>query len=157
MGRGGDLGFRARSARRWTRGRLEQRLSPSDPAPGGQWAPSGDPKTGELLASSGWGRAAAGPRGAQRSPQEVAPQSGGSGRSWGRAGGGGCTERPAGRAPGPTRCPTPQLHHPSQGFRVGTVWESSAEAYIKKSFPDLHAHMRRHSAPTTPHGVAMLT
>ncbi|XP_047563411.1 glutamate receptor ionotropic, NMDA 3B isoform X2 [Lutra lutra] len=51
----------------------------------------------------------------------------------------------------------PKLHHPSQGFRVGTVWESSAEAYIKKSFPDLHAHMRRHSAPTTPHGVAMLT
>uniref|UniRef100_A0A8P0TLL1 Glutamate receptor n=1 Tax=Canis lupus familiaris TaxID=9615 RepID=A0A8P0TLL1_CANLF len=51
----------------------------------------------------------------------------------------------------------PKLHHPSQGFRVGTVWESSAEAYIKKSFPDLHAHMRRHSAPTTPRGVAMLT
>ncbi|XP_045847333.1 glutamate receptor ionotropic, NMDA 3B [Meles meles] len=51
----------------------------------------------------------------------------------------------------------PKLHPPSQGFRVGTVWESSAEAYIKKSFPDLHAHMRRHSAPTTPHGVAMLT
>nr|XP_021561219.1 glutamate receptor ionotropic, NMDA 3B [Neomonachus schauinslandi] len=51
----------------------------------------------------------------------------------------------------------PKLHHPSQGFRVGTVWESSAEAYIKKSFPDMYAHMRRHSAPTTPHGVAMLT
>ncbi|GAB5567448.1 glutamate receptor ionotropic [Prionailurus iriomotensis] len=51
----------------------------------------------------------------------------------------------------------PQLHHPSQGFRVGTVWESSAEAYIKKSFPDMYAHMRRHSAPTTPHGVSMLT
>ncbi|XP_047704188.1 glutamate receptor ionotropic, NMDA 3B isoform X1 [Prionailurus viverrinus] len=51
----------------------------------------------------------------------------------------------------------PKLHHPSQGFRVGTVWESSAEAYIKKSFPDMYAHMRRHSAPTTPHGVSMLT
>ncbi|XP_054984488.1 glutamate receptor ionotropic, NMDA 3B isoform X1 [Sorex araneus] len=51
----------------------------------------------------------------------------------------------------------PKLHHPSQGFRFGTVWESSAEAYIKKSFPDMHAHMRRHSAPTTPDGVAMLT
>lgn len=53
--------------------------------------------------------------------------------------------------------PLPQLHHPSQGFRFGTVWESSAEAYIKASFPEMHAHMRRHSAPTTPHGVAMLT
>lgn len=52
---------------------------------------------------------------------------------------------------------SPQLHHPSQGFRFGTVWESSAETYIKKSFPEMHAHMRRHSAPTTPHGVAMLT
>ncbi|XP_004595965.2 glutamate receptor ionotropic, NMDA 3B [Ochotona princeps] len=51
----------------------------------------------------------------------------------------------------------PKLHHPSQGFRFGTVWESSAETYIKKSFPEMHAHMRRHSAPTTPHGVAMLT
>ncbi|XP_070480749.1 glutamate receptor ionotropic, NMDA 3B isoform X2 [Equus przewalskii] len=51
----------------------------------------------------------------------------------------------------------PKLHHPSQGFRVGTVRESSAEAYIKASFPELHAHMRRHGAPTTPHGVAMLT
>lgn len=50
-----------------------------------------------------------------------------------------------------------QLHHPSQGFRFGTVWESSAEAYIKASFPEMHAHMRRHSAPTTPDGVAMLT
>ncbi|XP_061044894.1 LOW QUALITY PROTEIN: glutamate receptor ionotropic, NMDA 3B [Eubalaena glacialis] len=51
----------------------------------------------------------------------------------------------------------PKLHHPSQGFRFGTVWESSAEAYIKKSFPEMYAHVRRHSAPTTPHGVAMLT
>ena len=53
--------------------------------------------------------------------------------------------------------PPPQLHHPSQGFRFGTVGESSAEAYIKASFPEMYAHMRRHSAPTTPHGVAMLT
>ncbi|XP_063085274.1 glutamate receptor ionotropic, NMDA 3B isoform X2 [Cavia porcellus] len=51
----------------------------------------------------------------------------------------------------------PKLHHPPQGFRFGTVWESSAEAYIKASFPEMHAHMRRHSAPTTPGGVAMLT
>nr|XP_012291225.1 glutamate receptor ionotropic, NMDA 3B [Aotus nancymaae] len=51
----------------------------------------------------------------------------------------------------------PKLHHPAPDFRFGTVWESSAEAYIKKSFPEMHAHMRRHSAPTTPHGVAMLT
>lgn len=64
-------------------------------------------------------------------------------------------------AGGDTGCrlsvPPLQLHHPSQGFRFGTVWESSAEAYIKASFPEMHAHMRRHSAPTTPHGVAMLT
>ncbi|XP_008586244.1 PREDICTED: glutamate receptor ionotropic, NMDA 3B [Galeopterus variegatus] len=51
----------------------------------------------------------------------------------------------------------PKLHRPPQGFRFGTVWESSAEAYINKSFPEMHAHMRRHSAPTTPRGVAMLT
>ncbi|XP_013360514.1 PREDICTED: glutamate receptor ionotropic, NMDA 3B, partial [Chinchilla lanigera] len=51
----------------------------------------------------------------------------------------------------------PKLHQPPQGFRFGTVWESSAEAYIKASFPEMHAHMRRHSAPTTPGGVAMLT
>ncbi|KAJ8777044.1 hypothetical protein J1605_014908 [Eschrichtius robustus] len=50
----------------------------------------------------------------------------------------------------------PKLRHPSQGFRFGTVRESSAEAYIKKSFPEMYAHVRRHSAPTTPHGVAML-
>lgn len=37
------------------------------------------------------------------------------------------------------------------------MWESSAEAYIKKSFLELYAHVRRRSAPTTPHGVAMLT
>ncbi|XP_006898073.1 PREDICTED: glutamate receptor ionotropic, NMDA 3B [Elephantulus edwardii] len=51
----------------------------------------------------------------------------------------------------------PKLHRPPPGFRVGTVRESSAEAYIKKSFPEMHAHMRRHGAPTTPEGVAMLT
>ncbi|XP_057565285.1 LOW QUALITY PROTEIN: glutamate receptor ionotropic, NMDA 3B [Hippopotamus amphibius kiboko] len=51
----------------------------------------------------------------------------------------------------------PKLHHPSQSFRFGTVWESSAEAYIKTSFLEMDAPMRRHSAPTTPHGVAMLT
>ncbi|XP_047387317.1 glutamate receptor ionotropic, NMDA 3B [Sciurus carolinensis] len=51
----------------------------------------------------------------------------------------------------------PKLHHPPQGFRFGTVWESSAEAYIKASFPEMHAHMRHHGAPTTPDGVAMLT
>ncbi|XP_054835661.1 glutamate receptor ionotropic, NMDA 3B [Eublepharis macularius] len=50
----------------------------------------------------------------------------------------------------------PKLHHPSQGFRFGTVWESSAEEYIKKSFPDMHEYMRRHSVPTTPAGVTML-
>ncbi|KFV61655.1 Glutamate receptor ionotropic, NMDA 3B, partial [Dryobates pubescens] len=50
----------------------------------------------------------------------------------------------------------PKLHHPSQGFRFGTVWESSAEEYIKKSFPEMHEYMRRHSVPTTPAGVTML-
>ncbi|XP_032070196.1 glutamate receptor ionotropic, NMDA 3B [Thamnophis elegans] len=50
----------------------------------------------------------------------------------------------------------PKLHHPSQGFRFGTVWESSAEEYIKKSFPDMHEYMRRHSVPTTPAGITML-
>ncbi|XP_075399945.1 glutamate receptor ionotropic, NMDA 3B isoform X3 [Tenrec ecaudatus] len=51
----------------------------------------------------------------------------------------------------------PKLHRPPPGFRVGTVRESSAEGYIRKSFPEMHAHMRRHSAATTPDGVAMLT
>ncbi|XP_058137057.1 glutamate receptor ionotropic, NMDA 3B [Dasypus novemcinctus] len=51
----------------------------------------------------------------------------------------------------------PKLRQPARGFRVGTVWESSAEAYLKNSFPELYAHVRRHSAPTTPDGVAMLT
>ncbi|KAK2542266.1 hypothetical protein Q9233_000358 [Columba guinea] len=49
-----------------------------------------------------------------------------------------------------------KLHHPSQGFRFGTVWESSAEEYIKKSFPEMHEHMRRYNVPTTPAGVTML-
>ncbi|NWH80605.1 NMD3B protein, partial [Piaya cayana] len=50
----------------------------------------------------------------------------------------------------------PKLHHPSQGFRFGTVWESSAEEYIKKSFPEMHEYMRRYNVPTTPAGVTML-
>ncbi|XP_075062069.1 glutamate receptor ionotropic, NMDA 3B [Mixophyes fleayi] len=50
----------------------------------------------------------------------------------------------------------PKLHHPSQGFRFGTVWESSAEHYIKKSFPEIHNYMRRFSVPSTSDGVHML-
>ncbi|NWU66705.1 NMD3B protein, partial [Pterocles burchelli] len=50
----------------------------------------------------------------------------------------------------------PKLHHPSRGFRFGTVWESSAEEYIQKSFPEMHEHMRRDNVPTTPAGVTML-
>ncbi|XP_063770439.1 glutamate receptor ionotropic, NMDA 3B [Pseudophryne corroboree] len=50
----------------------------------------------------------------------------------------------------------PKLHHPSQGFRFGTVWESSAEQYIKKSFPEIHNYMRRFSVPSTSDGVHML-
>ncbi|NXD17083.1 NMD3B protein, partial [Nothocercus nigrocapillus] len=49
----------------------------------------------------------------------------------------------------------PKLHHPSQGFRFGTVWESSAEEYIQKSFPEMHEYMRRYNVPTTPAGVTM--
>ncbi|XP_025894554.1 glutamate receptor ionotropic, NMDA 3B, partial [Nothoprocta perdicaria] len=49
-----------------------------------------------------------------------------------------------------------KLHHPSQGFRFGTVWESSAEEYIQKSFPEMHEYMRRYNVPTTPAGVTML-
>ncbi|MEQ2316484.1 Glutamate receptor ionotropic, NMDA 3B [Ameca splendens] len=49
-----------------------------------------------------------------------------------------------------------QLHHPSQGFRFGTVRESSAEDYMKKSFPEMHEYMRRFNKPTTPEGVATL-
>lgn len=49
-----------------------------------------------------------------------------------------------------------QLHHPSMGFRFGTVRESSAEDYMKKSFPEMHDYMRRFNQPTTPEGVHML-
>uniref|UniRef100_A0A4W4HN91 Glutamate receptor n=1 Tax=Electrophorus electricus TaxID=8005 RepID=A0A4W4HN91_ELEEL len=49
-----------------------------------------------------------------------------------------------------------KLHHPSQGFRFGTVRESSAEDYMKKSFPEMHEYMRRFNEPTTPDGVATL-
>uniref|UniRef100_A0AAX7V8M6 Glutamate receptor n=1 Tax=Astatotilapia calliptera TaxID=8154 RepID=A0AAX7V8M6_ASTCA len=49
-----------------------------------------------------------------------------------------------------------KLHHPSQGFRFGTVRESSAEDYMKKSFPEMHEYMRRFNEPTTPEGVATL-
>uniref|UniRef100_A0AAY4B4T1 Glutamate receptor n=1 Tax=Denticeps clupeoides TaxID=299321 RepID=A0AAY4B4T1_9TELE len=49
-----------------------------------------------------------------------------------------------------------KLHHPSLGFRFGTVRESSAEDYMKKSFPAMHEYMRRFNMPTTPDGVATL-
>uniref|UniRef100_A0A3P8UZD3 Glutamate receptor n=1 Tax=Cynoglossus semilaevis TaxID=244447 RepID=A0A3P8UZD3_CYNSE len=49
-----------------------------------------------------------------------------------------------------------KLHHPSMGFRFGTVRESSAEDYMKKSFPEMHDYMRRYNQPTTPEGVQML-
>ncbi|XP_028251394.1 glutamate receptor ionotropic, NMDA 3B [Parambassis ranga] len=49
-----------------------------------------------------------------------------------------------------------KLHHPSLGFRFGTVRESSAEDYVKKSFPEMHEYMRRFNQPTTPEGVHML-
>ncbi|CAL8287461.1 unnamed protein product [Gadus morhua 'NCC'] len=49
-----------------------------------------------------------------------------------------------------------KLHHPSLGFRFGTVRESSAEDYMKKSFPEMHEYMRRFNQPTTPAGVHML-
>ncbi|KAJ3605024.1 hypothetical protein NHX12_027075 [Muraenolepis orangiensis] len=47
----------------------------------------------------------------------------------------------------------PKLHHPSQGFRFATVRESSAEDYLKKSFPEMHEYMRRYNAPATPDGI----
>ncbi|XP_056375278.1 glutamate receptor ionotropic, NMDA 3A isoform X3 [Hyla sarda] len=50
----------------------------------------------------------------------------------------------------------PKLHHPSQGFRFGTVKESSAEDYVKKSFPEMHEYMRRYNTPSTSDGVAFL-
>ncbi|XP_062306420.1 glutamate receptor ionotropic, NMDA 3B isoform X2 [Osmerus eperlanus] len=49
-----------------------------------------------------------------------------------------------------------KLHHPSYGFRFGTVRESSAEEYMKKSFPEMHEYMRRFNEPTTPAGVSNL-
>ncbi|XP_074876685.1 glutamate receptor ionotropic, NMDA 3A isoform X1 [Buteo buteo] len=50
----------------------------------------------------------------------------------------------------------PKLHHPSQGFRFGTVRESSAEDYVRQSFPEMHEYMRRYNVPATPDGVAYL-
>ncbi|XP_038625910.1 glutamate receptor ionotropic, NMDA 3A isoform X1 [Tachyglossus aculeatus] len=47
----------------------------------------------------------------------------------------------------------PKLHHPSQGFRFGTVRESSAEDYVRQSFPEMHEYMRRYNVPATPDGV----
>uniref|UniRef100_UPI00398F0867 glutamate receptor ionotropic, NMDA 3A n=1 Tax=Pristiophorus japonicus TaxID=55135 RepID=UPI00398F0867 len=49
-----------------------------------------------------------------------------------------------------------KLHHPSQGFHFGTVRESSAEDYMKKSFPEMHEYTRRFNVPTTLDGVAHL-
>uniref|UniRef100_A0A672IPK4 Glutamate receptor n=1 Tax=Salarias fasciatus TaxID=181472 RepID=A0A672IPK4_SALFA len=49
-----------------------------------------------------------------------------------------------------------KLQHPSRGFRFGTVRDSSAEDYMKKSFPEMHEYMRSFNEPTTPAGVAML-
>ncbi|KAM8828503.1 glutamate receptor ionotropic, NMDA 3A isoform 2-T2 [Spinachia spinachia] len=50
----------------------------------------------------------------------------------------------------------PKLHHPSQGFRFATVRESSAEDYLKKSFPEMHEYMRRYNVPATPDGIHQL-
>ncbi|XP_076020235.1 glutamate receptor ionotropic, NMDA 3A [Genypterus blacodes] len=50
----------------------------------------------------------------------------------------------------------PKLHHPSQGFRFATVRESSAEDYLKKSFPEMHEYMRRYNVPATPDGIENL-
>uniref|UniRef100_A0A8C5LMI8 Glutamate receptor n=1 Tax=Jaculus jaculus TaxID=51337 RepID=A0A8C5LMI8_JACJA len=50
----------------------------------------------------------------------------------------------------------PKLHHPSQGFRFGTVRESSAEDYVRQSFPEMHEYMRRYNVPATPDGVQHL-
>uniref|UniRef100_A0ACB8ET18 Glutamate receptor ionotropic, NMDA 3A n=1 Tax=Sphaerodactylus townsendi TaxID=933632 RepID=A0ACB8ET18_9SAUR len=49
-----------------------------------------------------------------------------------------------------------KLHHPSQGFRFGTVRESSAEDYFKQSFPDMHEYMKRYNVPATSDGVTYL-
>ncbi|XP_032333989.1 glutamate receptor ionotropic, NMDA 3A isoform X3 [Camelus ferus] len=50
----------------------------------------------------------------------------------------------------------PKLHHPSQGFRFGTVRESSAEDYVRQSFPEMHEYMRRYNVPATLDGVEYL-
>lgn len=70
----------------------------------------------------------------------------------------GCIDRDLHREPPSSSSlpPSPQLHHPSLGFRFGTVRESSAEDYMKKSFPEMHDYMRRYNQPTTPEGVHML-
>ncbi|KAG7499429.1 glutamate receptor ionotropic, NMDA 3A-like [Solea senegalensis] len=47
----------------------------------------------------------------------------------------------------------PKLHHPSQGFRFATVKESSAEDYVRNSFPEMHEYMRRYNVPATPDGI----
>ncbi|MED6257638.1 hypothetical protein ATANTOWER_028633 [Ataeniobius toweri] len=61
-----------------------------------------------------------------------------------------------GRDENHTAPPEAELQHPSMGFRFGTVRESSAEDYMKKSFPEMHDYMRRFNQPTTPEGVHML-
>uniref|UniRef100_A0A667XG13 Glutamate receptor n=1 Tax=Myripristis murdjan TaxID=586833 RepID=A0A667XG13_9TELE len=49
-----------------------------------------------------------------------------------------------------------KLHHPSLGFRFGTVRESSAEDYMKKSFPEMHDYMRHtHTHRTAPNPPAL--
>uniref|UniRef100_A0A667X2V5 Glutamate receptor n=1 Tax=Myripristis murdjan TaxID=586833 RepID=A0A667X2V5_9TELE len=49
-----------------------------------------------------------------------------------------------------------KLHHPSLGFRFGTVRESSAEDYMKKSFPEMHDYMRHtHTHRTAPNAFIM--
>uniref|UniRef100_A0A3Q1HR10 Glutamate receptor n=1 Tax=Anabas testudineus TaxID=64144 RepID=A0A3Q1HR10_ANATE len=45
-----------------------------------------------------------------------------------------------------------KLHHPSMGFRFGTVRESSAEDYMKKSFPEMHNYMRHANTYTNTFG-----
>lgn len=34
--------------------------------------------------------------------------------------------------------------------------ESSAEDYVKKSFPEMHEYMRRYNVPATPDGIQQL-
>ncbi|XP_062873340.1 glutamate receptor ionotropic, NMDA 3B [Trichomycterus rosablanca] len=49
-----------------------------------------------------------------------------------------------------------KLQRPSLGFRFGTVDESGAEDFMRKSFPEVHEYMRLFNQPTTPQGVATL-